>query len=164
MSVSGRVFAGARAVLLVAAVAGLAACGKKPLSETLAGTYATEAVQAELEDHERELLGDGLHAKFDAVDKAEAAAAGEVWARLRLERGGRFEYEGPAADRGASDAKLAGRWTARTGFVDLVVESASAGDAQAVAKSLACPADEKGVELPFLIDPKTGRAVRLAKR
>jgi hypothetical protein len=152
-----------RALLAVAFAAGLAACGEESPAAALAGTYATDAVQAELEEHEREFFSDDLHGRADSIDKAEASEEGAVWARLRLRPDGRFEYEGPVVDEGTADARLRGRWTARAGIVDLVVENAS-DEAEHLPKRMSCPATPEAVELPFLKDPSTRRPLRLSRR
>lgn len=143
---------------------GLAGCGKPSLAEELVGMYATESVQADLQEHERAFFGDDLHARFDSVDRDEAEQEGLVWARLRLHADGRFEYEGPAADEAAADARLRGRWSARDATLRLVIEKAKGSETDGLPPTLACPATRSAIELPFLTDPKTGRPVRLARR
>src|SRR5262245_10260070 len=163
MPIGTRWIAHEASLLFLGTSLAIVGCGEPPFSERMVGMYATDAVQADLKEHEKEFVGGDLHAKFDAVDRAEAQASGEVWARLRLEGNGRFEFEGPATDEGKPDARLSGRWTASSGAVVLAVEQASP-DAETLGKSIACPATPKYVEIPFLKDPKTSRAVRLARR
>lgn len=158
---------GLRLVTVAALLAGLGvwSCGGKPsLTEQMAGVYATEAVQADLEEHEKEFISADLHGRFDRYDKDEASESGATWARLRLHEDGRFEYEGPAADAGEADARLVGRWKARPGFVDLTVEQATGSDAERPGKDLACPATLRWIELPFLVDALSRDAVRLVRR
>jgi hypothetical protein len=149
-----------------ALVSGLctAGCGEESLAEQMAGTYATNPVQAELEEHEREFVGDSFHARFDSVDKAEAAETGEVWARLRLRPDGRFEYEGPAKDDGAPDCRVVGRWTARPGALELAVETATGPHAEDLSRTLVCAASPRSVDLPFLTTPGSRGPLRLERR
>jgi hypothetical protein len=156
-----------RRVTVGALLAGLAvgSCGGEPsLMERMAGTFATEAVQADLEEHEKEFISADLHGRFDSFDKDEAAESGATWARLRLHGNGRFEYEGPATGGGEPDARLGGRWSARPGFVDLTVEQATGSGAEGLEKGLACPATTRWVEMPFLVDSVSRDAVRLVRR
>lgn len=142
----------------------VSACGRPSLREAMAGTYATDSVQADLEEHERAFIGDDLHQRFDTLDRAQAEEEGSVWARLRLHGDGRFGYEGPLTDDGAADAWLGGRWTARSATVELEVEDAQGDGADGLQRTLSCPCTARSVDLPFLHDPKTGRPVRLARR
>lgn len=151
-----------RALAALAFAAGLGACGGESPAAKMAGTYATNAVQAELEERERDFFGDDLHGRFDAVDRAAAEENDEPWARLRLRGDGSFEYEGPVADGGAQDRKLRGRWTARTGYVDL--DLGTSGEAEGLAPKLALPASASFVELPFVTDPASRRPLRLDRR
>jgi hypothetical protein len=156
-----------RGLVCVAALASgfcAASCGKESLAEQMAGTYATDPVQAELEDHEREFISDSFHGRFDAVDKAEAEETGDVWARLRLKPDGRFEYEGPSADGGEPDCRLAGRWTARPGTLELTVERATGPGADELSKTLVCAASPRSVDLPFLKTPGGASPLRLERR
>jgi hypothetical protein len=142
----------------------LAGCGEESDVERLAGTYATDAVQADLEEHEKDFVSDGLFAKFDDFDRAGAEEEGTVWARLRLATDGRFEYEGPAEDGGSPKARVRGRWTPKKGLVELVVASAKGEGADGLPKTMACPLAGSAIELPFLTDPRTRRPLRLARR
>lgn len=143
---------------------GLSACGQASPNHRMVGTYATDAVQADLEEQEHAVVSVDLEERLDTLDRTQAQEAGAIWARLRLQCDGHFEYEGPASDDGAADARLKGRWTGRTAFVELVVEQAGGSDVEHLARRLTCPATRRDIELPFLTDPKTRRPLRLARR